>query len=332
MARKNALPEKERAICRRALKLRKDQRLSRVSFAEILKISPERLAQYDYQRVPVPYEVGRSICNALCVNQRWLATGKPPKFPFVPLTEIDAIAPSGAYFSEVYENLLASHLESYAATAVGAMAGELATEDDSETVKLIAGHGSMAQTLEKLLDMAISGMLYHLPESLQSLYAQKMIEASQQFAGKHAAKIEGWWEKFDREFEAEQKSIVDYSTHSADNPGVRLTWKELKSRLKKVTSEHGKKAAAAKFIGVDRSNLNRWLDDDQEPGAEATFRLLEWVTAEEAKTKSPAGVSAPAEPKARKGKIQSNEANQSEPGQPSPGSQKKATALRRKPR
>ena len=95
----------------------------------------------------------------------------------------------------------------------------------------------------------------------------------------------------------DQKSFVDSNTHTADTSGVLLTWKELKNRLKKVTAVRGQKAAAAKFIGVDRSNLNRWLDDDQEPGAEATFRLLEWVTAEEAKQPSPTSASTPVEPK-----------------------------------
>lgn len=81
------------------------------------------------------------------------------------------------------------------------------------------------------------------------------------------------------------KSDIDNPQRLADNPLVSLTWKELKRRLKLVTRERGKKAAAADFAKVDRSNMNRWLDDDQEPGAEAAFRLLAWVLIEEAKQK-----------------------------------------------
>lgn len=87
---------------------------------------------------------------------------------------------------------------------------------------------------------------------------------------------------------------IDKAQQPSDNSPVSLTWKELKRRLKNATAERGKKAAAADFAGVDRSNMNRWLDDDQQPGAEATFRLLEWVTAEEAKQKnSGTGATAP---------------------------------------
>lgn len=99
---------------------------------------------------------------------------------------------------------------------------------------------------------------------------------------------------------------IDETKQVADNSLVSLTWKELKRRLKKVTAERGKKAAAADFAGVDRSNMNRWLDDDQEPGAEAAFRLLEWVTAEEAKQKSSVGALTPPEPKTQPKDIDEN--------------------------
>ena len=123
------------------------------------------------------------------------------------------------------------------------------------------------------------------------------------------------------------KNIVDDSKQLADKTLVSLTWKELKRRLKNATAERGKKTAAADFAGVDRSNMNRWLDDDQEPGAEAAFRLLEWVTAEEAKQKSPDGALTPPEQMTPKG-IQANEVPNSEPGKPSPGRKKKSTPQR----
>jgi len=120
------------------------------------------------------------------------------------------------------------------------------------------------------------------------------------------------------------ESSIDKVPNSEYQLDVRLTWKQLKARLNKATEPRGKRAELARAVDVYQSRLNSWLDDVQEPGAEATFRLLEWVTAEEAKTKSSTGVQAPVEPKARTEKDTTNETKQSEPPKGSPARRKKA--------
>ena len=196
-------------------------------------------------------------------------------------------------------------------------------------VKMIAGHGSMAQTLEKLMDQAINGVLFHLPESLQSLYAQEMVDASRRFATKYSAEIDAWWEKFDREFEAGQKTGVDITQQTSDSSGVCHSWNDLKTRLKRATAAHGKKAEAAEAAGVHRSNLNRWLDDNQEPGAEATFKLLAWVEGQEKKQKRAASGETPATPATQPMKEDRNERqsgkSKSGRGKESLGERKKST-------
>lgn len=309
VARKNALTDIERAICRRALQLRKGQRLSRTSFAEILQIEPARLAQYEYERVPVPYEVGRAICKALCVNQRWLATGKPPKLPFVNLSDIDSEAQQGAYFSDVYAEILAPHLEQFAATAVAAIGSDTLHDGDSQLIHQLGWASTLGASLEKLLNAAISGMLHYVPDDLKGLYAQHMVDSSKEFANAHAQKIDMWWDRFNQEFEAEQKLGVAKLKEIKDSPPVHLSWTQLRNRLKAATKPRGKRAELARVIGVKDANINSWLAKNVEPGADATFRLLEWVTAEEMKLKkeAPSVVRTPTAQKAQSGKTSQHE-------------------------
>jgi len=120
------------------------------------------------------------------------------------------------------------------------------------------------------------------------------------------------------------ESSVDKVPNSEYQLDVRLTWKQLKARLNKATEPRGKRAELARAVDVYQSRLNSWLDDVQEPGAEATFRLLEWVIAEEAKTKSSTGALTPVEQTARTEKDTANETKQSEPPKGWPSRRKKA--------
>jgi DNA-binding transcriptional regulator YiaG len=62
-------------------------------------------------------------------------------------------------------------------------------------------------------------------------------------------------------------------------------------RLRKVTKGHGKKSALARTLGVPPQRVREWLAEEVAPGGETTLRLLEWVTAEEAKQNTLAGAS-----------------------------------------
>lgn len=121
------------------------------------------------------------------------------------------------------------------------------------------------------------------------------------------------------------QSSVDKLQELEDCAGVRLTWKELKTRLKKVTEPRGKRSELAQFLGVNQSSINSWLDDDREPGASATLALVDWVAAEEGKSTRPAGAQTPADQMTQTERRQDNETKQSEPGKPSPGHKKKST-------
>jgi hypothetical protein len=82
----------------------------------------------------------------------------------------------------------------------------------------------------------------------------------------------------------------------------------LLERLRLATAKRGRKTELAAWLGVPRQSVNHWLSARKEPSGETTLRLLNWVTAEEAKTKNPASVASPAGPTA-----QTNESNEKKP-------------------
>lgn len=54
-------------------------------------------------------------------------------------------------------------------------------------------------------------------------------------------------------------------------------------RVRRLTTERGAKSRLADILGVERARITEWIKGDFEPGGEITLKLLEWVTAAEAK-------------------------------------------------
>lgn len=101
---------------------------------------------------------------------------------------------------------------------------------------------------------------------------------------------------------------------------------KLFSRVSRAAKVRGTKAEIALHLGVVPQRLNDWLSGVNEPGGEITLRLLEWVTAAEAKqTKKRAG-SVRARPalKTRNQKSPSNEKPKSSLQKGSPKKRRKA--------
>lgn len=71
----------------------------------------------------------------------------------------------------------------------------------------------------------------------------------------------------------------------------RLLWNDLRRRLKTATRKYGARAALARTFKVTPQAVAEWLSGASAPTAETTLRLLEWVTAEEAKQKRSAAAS-----------------------------------------
>jgi transcriptional regulator with XRE-family HTH domain len=108
---------------------------------------------------------------------------------------------------------------------------------------------------------------------------------------------------------AEKRLTDDYQ--AILDSSVRLKnlspWKVLRRRLSAVTDRYGAKAALAREFRVTPQAVAEWLSGASAPTAETTLRLLEWVTAEEAKQKkAPEVRSTQPARKTRKKKARSN--------------------------
>lgn len=147
---------------------------------------------------------------------------------------------------------------------------------------------------------------------------QTDIRSFREFLGGNRAKAVGIWLLVDAENEAAQTrlqspwggEVFDYVKDSLTKylpdpnliPDVRKRESMLgflRARLLRATSERGAKAALAKEFGVSRQAVNAWLSGASAPEAETTLRLLEWVTADEAKKQGVGSGSTPPAPETR---------------------------------
>lgn len=118
MPRKNPVLEREKAIGRRLRELREKHLAKRTALALRLGISSDRLASYEFGRVPLPWGIGSRICELFNVSQAWLLTGEAParSMYLQPPEELKASASSRSLFSEVCQKFLTQKRRQWAAS------------------------------------------------------------------------------------------------------------------------------------------------------------------------------------------------------------------------
>jgi len=95
---------------------------------------------------------------------------------------------------------------------------------------------------------------------------------------------------------------VDISKVLEDGSSQMQRWLKLRARVKALLSTHGSKTDLAERLHVSRQMLHRYVEGNSAPNAEIALQMLEWVTAEEGKQKSPEGALTPPEPVTQKRK------------------------------
>ena len=310
MPRVVPLPQHELEICDRVKKVREWIGLSRVEFASDLGVETSVVARCELGRVPLKYSLGCKIVSVFGVGPQWLARFVGPAISYIdlPLAEDLGVSPD-APFSRVFSDVLES---------------KFATVFQEERQKVQSSVSDFIQDLKRASPPTPEGRrvaletlriymfqwVCQIPDTkFTDFYIELLVQGiglveklGRDPTGVVAARTEALSVAYLKRRNAEQKlprkkSSVDKLREVVEKDWVRFTWKQLKARLKSATEPRGKRAELARAIGSSQSNLNGWLDEDREPGAEATFRLLEWVTAEEAKQQSSEGASTPAEPK-----------------------------------
>lgn len=318
------MPDNERMVCLRLGNVRKVAQVSRAALAREMKIEPARLAAYEMVRVVVPYEIGRDFCQRFNLNQRWFATGLNPSrtyFPVDPKIEAEIIGRKP--FSEMYERHLKAMVERRHADwkARRARGEELPVNAGGRDGGPKLGQSEVDYAMDILVS-EITMLMGDLSLEASRVYFKEMLDRSHaliMLLGKSDPGL------------AEFHLGVDTLKEIKDNVRVRLTWSRLKQRLIAATEPSGKRAELARAIGVKDANINSWLVRDVEPGAGATFRLLEWVTAEEAKQRSADTTSIMSAPKAQMKQDNANHHTSESSGREkaSPGKPTKASSRKR---
>ncbi len=285
----------------------------------------------------VPYYAGKAVCRAFDVNQRWLATGQSPRHPYVDLdTELKAEVPVKALFTEGFEDYLQKPMLEWLrlfASAISVRPEDL-TDDDAVWLRVGGQVKDAADVFERLIGIGVSGMIHYIPARLRLPFVRAMCATIEKFKEEHAAEIDAWWEEFDREFEAEEKSAVDILSNQLNSPNMVKTVDELLENVKsKTTGQHGAKTALADTLGITPQQLNDWLTQRSKPSGAHVLQLLHLGYGNRGvnNKNGPERVTAPSGPVAPKG-INHEEDYSSRPGTQSPGKSKSSTPQKRKPR
>jgi DNA-binding transcriptional regulator YiaG len=245
--------EREKLIGSRLRVFRETLQIPRTKFAVTIGFGGERIASYEAGRVPLPYDVARSVMKHYQISPLWLAKGEGrPRFlnPFDDCAIVGLIKPR-MLFSQVYDLHLASDIEK--------------RKTDVEK-RMIEAMDKVIVFLEKLDDETI-------PVSVRKHFGSMLRPKLQKFIS-----IVEWDLPFANA--VNKKIEIDLFTPCSNSDGVKSAIAKLILRLKRVTATPGKKAELARFMAVAPARVTEWLSG-QEPGGENALQLLHWVEQQE---------------------------------------------------
>lgn len=111
-SKNSTIPDTEVSISERVKGLRLRERFSQKEFAETIGISLSRYKHLEYLKTPLKMREADAICIKFNLNQRWLATGKLPMHPVLPIGCWDEIhSRLDDDFSQVYSDHLFEQAE-----------------------------------------------------------------------------------------------------------------------------------------------------------------------------------------------------------------------------
>ena len=170
------------------------------------------------------------------------------------------------------------------------------------------GKAQLFSTLENALSGAVAGTLGLVPDALKSALALRITQTLESFRAEHSVEIDQWMDEFNAQFDRDVKAgkqSLDDVRLLADKPLVLPTLKSVLARVRAACKgKRGKMRALSLFLDVPQSYVSGWLRPVKpiEPGGEAAFGMLAWVTAEEGQpNKSVADAETPTTPKTPKG-------------------------------
>jgi transcriptional regulator with XRE-family HTH domain len=253
------LPLSELAICQRVREERTGTLLGQPIFAHSIGLSRDQLASIETGRVPVRAEVGIRLCRELDINPLWLAFGD--EFEQPRWIEFRFMIPrTRSLFSEV----VANHRDDYATFRDVTFEREqpLLFKETREFRGLTDEQKAILVLLEKW-------QIRIVPEDYWAL-ARHLRRAADAFDLVKGALTQ----------HAKERMLLRMK------PPAGSSWANLRRRLISATRTTGAQTALADHLGITRQAVSEWVRrDDRAPEADTTLRLLDWVAAEEAKSK-----------------------------------------------
>jgi DNA-binding transcriptional regulator YiaG len=275
------LPQRELEICARVREVREGEQMSMPVFAKALGITRQRLGSYEYGRAPLRYSLGKRIGELFDINQRWLATGQPPKRYYIdPHTILEGGIPSRALFSEGYD-YIKPYIEHYLAKVCKALGVPLESVDTASAGYAVPPEGMpLDKGLQFLLSSLVGLDLRWLPDELRYDYFKRIAVESRKFMAESEERIAELkrQERLAQSVAKEtgKKVLHDVST-IGNTPDMKSKMQTLRERLKRATKERGSKAELARHLGVALPKVSAWLAGSIDPNGETTLRLVEWV-------------------------------------------------------
>lgn len=102
------------------MRLREERKLEKFSQPELAEdagLGRASLSNYEYGLAALPFAAGIKLCRRLDLNQQWLALGREPRRPYVPLTDLELEANIEDLYSgnflDGYRELLAAPMRSW---------------------------------------------------------------------------------------------------------------------------------------------------------------------------------------------------------------------------
>jgi transcriptional regulator with XRE-family HTH domain len=281
--RKTQLPQNELEILARLKSCRRRLELPRRLFAKAATLDSSVIIRLELGRMPLRFGVARALCSAHSINAEWLATGDdegnfitPFGLPIVRQIKAD----DDALFSDVFKTHIAPILFSS-----GDGDDDYARNEMSEYWSQIIDNAFEKVSRENFaaLDGQLRAVLHNL---IGPVPAPRSLEPFRKyFAAIAAHRSERGTAGGNKAKELEYPYLTEKAT-SVLNTDVQNQWHRLKQRIQKVAGRPGGKSALAKFLGVDLTQLSKWLTDSQsarEPGADYTLKMLHWVKERESK-------------------------------------------------
>lgn len=257
--------QREREICARFKIVRERMGQSERTLALLLNVTRDKLAGIEYGRTPLQSGVAFALAKYAGCNLNWLAEGTGPMRGPLPNPDLIAQIPPRCLFSVAWKR----HLK--IALTPGTKHFGQGWEGIEESLT-IGGATALEYSKEE-----IEGCFKNLPSHLHRKLSENIAKTCRDFVAMNSPKI---LELNPRDTRAHSIDLTQMSNEHYT--GLMHQWPRLKARIQNVTRNPGGKSTLAKALGVDLTQISRWLSrSGPEPGAENTLKMLNWVEYQE---------------------------------------------------